>query len=767
MKKAILACAFLCGWVSNSWAGAPQLLTTVHAVRALSNAQADKRLPVVFEATVTYYRSYESTLFVQDGNDGIFVSAPPDARFLPGDRVLVRGKTMGSFNPIVLSDSVVLVRHGDLPTPVKADFDALIHGDLDCKFVSIRGTVRSADMVTSLTSPMRSIRLRMIVEGGDININLDSSDASLIDSLLDAEVQVTGVAAEDFDSKMQQTGILLHVQQGSAVQVLQKATIDPWSLPLTPMNRLLSVYHVHDATPRIRVHGILTYYEPGAAVVLQDGEKSTWIATQTRAPLRIGDEADAIGFPDTHDGFLNLEHAEIRDNLVYAPVTPLPSTWKSLTPNGFNSLGHHFDLVSIEGRVVNEFREAYQDQFVLEVGGKQFSAIYRHHDGPPATIKRFPLGATVRITGICFLVNANPFDPEVPFQILMRSYDDMTMVDRPSPLNVRNLVILVLFLLVLIAVVGARGWMLEHKVRQKTVALAEVKESEAAQERRAARLEHIRSGILEDINGARPQGEILDKITEMLSTSLDGAPCWCEIGEGWRHGYRPTDPQDLRVVSAGIEGRSGEPLGNIFAGLDAATPSSGREMIDLDNAARLATLAIETRRLYNDLRRRTEFDLLTDIHNRFSLDKHLNALLEDLRRSPRLFALVYIDLDKFKPINDQYGHHAGDIFLQQVALRLKSRLRGNDILARLGGDEFAALISMKQSREEVESVVERLKSCFDSPFLVEGIMLDGAASFGIACYPEDGVTKDDLLSFADAAMYTNKRRKKAMEMGQL
>jgi diguanylate cyclase (GGDEF)-like protein len=766
MKKAIFALVFLFGWVLSSWAGAPETLTTLHAVRSLSNAEANKRLPVAFEATVTYYRGYENTLFVQDGGDAIFVSAPKDAGFVPGDRVLVRGKTMGSFNPIILSESVVLLRHGGLPQPEKASFDALIRGDLDCKFVIVRGIVRAADVVGSTYSPVRSIRLQMIVEGGDLNVNLDSSDPSLVDTLLDAEAEVTGVAAEEFDSKMQQTGILLHTQQVSAVQVQKKAKVDPWSLPPTPMDRILSVYHTNDLTPRIRVHGTITYYEPGAAVVLQDGEKSTWIATQTRNPLRIGDGADAIGFPDTHDGFLNLDHAEIRDNLVYAPATPLPSTWKSLTPDGYNALGHHFDLVSIEGRLVNEFSEAYQDQYVLEAGGRQFTVVYRHHDGPPAIIKRFPLGANVHIVGICVLANSNPFDPEVPFQILMRSYDDMTIIARPSPLNVRNLVILVVLLLVLIAIAGTRGWILERKVRQKTAALALVKESEATQERRSASLEHIRSGILEDINGARPQGEILDKVAEMLSTSLDGAPCWCEVGEGFRQGYRPPEPHGLRIVSAAIEGRSGESLGRVFAGLDPTTPASDREMADLGNAARLATLAIETRRLYNDLRRRTEFDLLTDIHNRFSLHKRLDTLLEDARQNQRVFGLVYIDLDKFKPINDQYGHHAGDVFLQQVALRLKSRLRGNDILARLGGDEFAALISVKQGREEVESVVDRLERCFDEPFSVEGHTLDGAASFGIACYPEDGATKDELLSFADAAMYTNKKRKKAMEAGQ-
>ena len=115
-------------------------------------------------------------------------------------------------------------------------------------------------------------------------------------------------------------------------------------------------------------------------------------------------------------------------------------------------------------------------------------------------------------------------------------------------------------------------------------------------------------------------------------------------------------------------------------------------------AAGLATLAIETSRLYCDLVHRSEFDLLTDVPNRFSMEKTLDTLIQDARQSAGIFGLIYIDLNEFKQVNDAYGHQAGDLYLQEMVRRMKRQLRPGDTLARLGGDEFAVLVSGAQSR---------------------------------------------------------------------
>jgi diguanylate cyclase (GGDEF)-like protein len=174
-------------------------------------------------------------------------------------------------------------------------------------------------------------------------------------------------------------------------------------------------------------------------------------------------------------------------------------------------------------------------------------------------------------------------------------------------------------------------------------------------------------------------------------------------------------------------------------------------------AAELATLAIETSRLYSDLVHRSEFDLLTDVHNRFSFESSLDTLIRNASQSGSFFGLIYIDLNEFKQVNDRYGHNAGDIYLQQVVGRMKAQIRPGDLLARLGGDEFAVLVPDVRGRGAVADVAQRLECCFDDPFDLPTGPIKGSASIGVALYPDDGTTRDSLLSAADAAMYATKR----------
>ena len=750
MKLSIPVLAIALVSVAAALAAPSNTLTTLNAIDALNNAEARKGLSVRFEATVLYARRYENLLFVQDGKDAIFVRPPAGTELMAGDRILVQGKTQGSFRPLVVGESLTLLHHGALPSAIPATFDELIRGQRDCVLVTVHAVVRAADLVVSPAAPLRSARLQLITEGGHFEANLDSDDTNALKELLDAEVEITGAAAGKFDDKMQQTGVVLYVPSISNIKIIKRANETPWSLPLTPMDRVLAVYHANDLTPRVRIQGTITYYQPGSAIVLQDGSKSLWIDTHTREPLQIGDQADATGFPDAHDRLLTLRDGEIRDREIFQPIKPQLATWHQL---GFWSSntpdGHMYDLVSIEGQVETEVREASQDEYVLNADGRLFTAVYRHplKPGVLPSMLQIPLGSKIRVTGICVIVQANAVNPgeEVPFNILLRSFDDISVVSRPSLLSVRNLLLLVGLLLLVVVVGGARSWAIERRVRRQTAALAYI--------------ERRRSKILEDINGSRALNEIIEEITELVSFRLRGSPCWCQIKDGVQLGNCPAKLSALRIVEEEIPARSGPAPGVISAAFDALTKPGATESEALSAAAALAALAIETRRLYSDLRHRSEFDQLTEIHNRFSLEKHVDELIEQARLDASTFALIYIDLDKFKQVNDQYGHRVGDLYLHEVALRMKRQLRGQDLVARLGGDEFAILVPRIRGRAEVEEIVDRLERCFDEPFAIENYILNGAASLGIAIFPEDGTSKDSLLCASDAAMYVAKHTK--------
>jgi diguanylate cyclase (GGDEF)-like protein len=751
MKNVLSQLAIAFGCISISWANAPASsppvpLTSARAIRSLTNAQAGRGLPVAFQATVTYSSEYRRNLFVQDGNVGLFVNDTISARLVPGDRVLIKGTTASGYRPSVLSNDITVLGHAAAPKPVPATFDELVRGRFDSILVNARGVVQSADMDRPSADHLPGITLRVLLDGGYVDAQIDSVDPQLLDKLLDAEVTITGVAGGRFDGKMQLIGIVLRVPSLANIKILKPAAVGPWQIPETPMDEVLGFYHVKNLTSMVRVTGTITYFEPGATLVLQNGHKSIWINTDSYAPMKIGDRAEATGFPAYSHGFLMLYGSAIRDSGIPEPVKPAPLTWQQLA-----SSKHIFDLVSVEGQVVMEAREASQDEYVLVADGQMFSAVYPHGQTADALtpMREVRVGTRIRVTGICATDNANPFGHDVPFRILLRSSDDLQVLSRPSWFTVRHLGTLVVILLVVMLVVGARAWYIDRTMRAHLAALGY--------------LVQRRGVILEDINNSRPLAGILERITELASVSLKGAPCWCQVADGPSLGNCPAEvsTSSLRIAEHAITGHTGLPLGAVFAAFDPRTSPNAEEDKALSAAAELATLAIETSRLHSDLVHRSEFDMLTDIENRFAFEKHLDGLIDEARQTAGMFGMIYIDLDDFKQVNDLLGHHVGDLYLQQVAGHMKRQLRPGDLLARLGGDEFGVLVPAAHNRSDVEEIALRLERCFDEPFLVQDYVLHGSSSVGIALYPADAVCNDGLVSAADAAMYLAKQFKKA------
>ena len=151
------------------------------------------------------------------------------------------------------------------------------------------------------------------------------------------------------------------------------------------------------------------------------------------------------------------------------------------------------------------------------------------------------------------------------------------------------------------------------------------------------------------------------------------------------------------------------------------------------------------------------FDALTQLPNRMLLGDRLQLAKAQSERSGKMLAVCYLDLDNFKPINDEFGHAVGDFLLVDVAQRLKTSVRAGDTVARLGGDEFVLLVGNLENIRECDHAMARIINALAQPFRVSQRQISISASIGVTLYPSDGADSDTLLRHADQAMYAAKQ----------
>ena len=171
--------------------------------------------------------------------------------------------------------------------------------------------------------------------------------------------------------------------------------------------------------------------------------------------------------------------------------------------------------------------------------------------------------------------------------------------------------------------------------------------------------------------------------------------------------------------------------------------------------------AEERERVLEQLRHMAQHDPLTGLPNRASMQERLSLALEFARRNRKKLALMLVDLDGFKQINDERGHAAGDHVLAAIGARLRSSVRGADTVARYGGDEFVVLASELERREDAAHIAEKIADMVSVPIAVDGRIENLGCSIGISLFPDDGEVPADLLAKADKAMYEAKGAKAA------
>ncbi len=264
---------------------------------------------------------------------------------------------------------------------------------------------------------------------------------------------------------------------------------------------------------------------------------------------------------------------------------------------------------------------------------------------------------------------------------------------------------------------------------------------------------------LELANLAKPilgSGRRLD--IEVLMKKRDGSTFWCRVLA------KAIDAADHRKGTIYITEDITERRNAQEALLRA------RDELELRVQERTAELAMANARLQAEIQERklaeqqirylANHDALTALPNRRLLEDRLEQALEMARRNAHLVAIQFVDLDRFKPINDRLGHRVGDLLLQAVALRLRGLLRAVDTVSRVGGDEFVIVLPEMHSPAAAGETAQKVLAALAQPYLVEGHELHVTPSVGVSLFPRDGDDAETLLTRADAAMYY------AKEMGR-
>ncbi|TFW00413.1 diguanylate cyclase [Oxalobacteraceae bacterium OM1] len=316
--------------------------------------------------------------------------------------------------------------------------------------------------------------------------------------------------------------------------------------------------------------------------------------------------------------------------------------------------------------------------------------------------------------------------------------------------------------------------------RHAGTSLVQLTLRDITERRRLQSLQRAQARILSMIAQGSGLREILGEISGVLESYVSGGACTVVQRDGTT---TDSGSSSVALVHASSAGSSASTIKTPCASATTslATPIRGRDktphgtlrlrfasnalpdtlvMQAMDVCASLAGLAIESRASEEEMRRRAHYDGLTGLPNRFLFREYLDLALRRAERVGGKFAVLFLDLDKFKEVNDGYGHDEGDAVLREISARLRACLRQSDRIARMGGDEFYVLIDALDDSRYAADVACKLLAAASRPVKVGSNEHRLSVSIGIGIFPEDGQDADTLLKRADAAMYRAKQKGK-------
>ena len=363
----------------------------------------------------------------------------------------------------------------------------------------------------------------------------------------------------------------------------------------------------------------------------------------------------------------------------------------------------------------------------------------------------------MRISGICRTAKESASRTTYLTQIAMRDVNDIQLIAKPTWFNFEHYSESLSIFIVIALAIGSRFAFLKWRRVNQTAWID-----------RSMIVARERSRILELISSNRPLHELLDEICKSTAALLPGVSCQYFLrldGESMETKIEEQSTTvrgktlyevDLKEDEENVRGKI-----VVSSNENRALPADREEIYT--ELSELAALAMRQSLLYRGLIYHSTHDPLTELPNRRLCERRLAAALEEAELKSGQLAVIYIDINRFKFVNDKYGHKIGDCYLQQISSRLRLQLRPIDMLARVGGDEFVVIAPFPEAYDRAHALTTRLRKCFDDPFDLEGESINGSASFGFARYPDNGTTAEELTRYADHAMYIAKHETRPSE----
>jgi PAS domain S-box-containing protein len=457
-------------------------LTTAAEIRNLSVAQAEEHYPVKLRGVVTFYDDKLFSRVIQDKTAGIYLRETNVPSLSPGQLVEVDGFTSpGEYAPVVVPERVRIFGLAELPTPRPVTFEQLASGKEDSQFVEVAGIVRSVEFEAS----SKHYLIELATGGGRLTVYATDLTAAQAQNLTDSTVRIRGVCTSQFNRQRQLFAIRLMVPRAEDVTVEIPATADPFDIPEQIIGSLFQFTPQGTYGHRVKISGTVTYFQPGSALYIQEGNYGLFVQTKSTVPLQLGDRVEVLGFAAPGQYTPALQDAIYRKIGTGTSPVPVPINRDAALKGDYDCR-----LIRIKAKLLNHAQDGREQSLTLEDSGFIFHAYQQSDDG--RGYARLENGSLLAVTGICLVEPGDWQAGETwrakSFRILLRSPEDVVVLRTPPWWTLEKM-LWIAGLLVFVTL-GAFTWIivLRRRVQNQTQTIRQQLQVEATLKERYVNL---------------------------------------------------------------------------------------------------------------------------------------------------------------------------------------------------------------------------------------------------------------------------------------